>query len=580
MALIACNAEPSDPFAQASYPLCEEDVGPPPPLTDQMSPTRRLRRSLLALTGKTPTVEQYEAILALETDAQQAAIDAAAEEAIESLDFYRSMVTFGHDWIAVGRMSKGARRESYWGSQAANLYRCPQDSAHPGAWFQTNEAPWANDSDLCDQPDATPTEIEPWWAAGTTVQVLGQAALDTTRVGETDCGWSVGGYYDRVLASDGCGCGPNLVYCHPHSATALRTDHDPSLPLRQAWDEPARLFAHIVWQDRPLTDLILGNYTVAPLELRHLYVRMGRQNPAFRMLDDDDSWWRSTFAGPNDPLHPDDTDPLAWREIVIEKLNPYLLSLTEGQARSGSLDRTYHHDPRETTDPIAGIAAAGVLTTAAAQSSFSRERVRAARFLEMFACRTFIPPNADIPFNEYDRDPATTGTCQHCHRLMDPAAIHFKRWAFDGHYIQETPFIAGAEPWTWEYMQRGASRSLERWEKIFLPNTVMTPVTQAQIDANPDVILMDFLPPDQTLFGLQSDGTNGPLGFAKILVQSGQFDQCAARKIYAHIVGRELDPGRETGYIQALTRQFVAGGRRVKPYVRYLLQRPEFGRGL
>lgn len=570
---------PTDTNTNTDLPLCEPDTTPPGPPQDLMSPTRLLRRTVMTLTGKTPTVEQYEAMLAAANPAaQQTILDAAIDDALASTAFYQQLVAFGHDWIDVGRIDRGSRNESYWGNQAANLLFCGNDSAHPGALYHTTEGPGPKDNVLCNDASAVPAMIEPWWDPGTPVAVLGRAGSSVTQDGETDCGWSVGSYYDRILPSDNCGCGPNLVYCHPHSGKSLDTDYDEALPARQAWDEPARLLAHLVWHDRSLVDLILGNYTVAPLELRHLYIRMGRQNPLFAFLDNDDSWWRGTFAGAQDPMHTETTDPLAWREIVIERLNPHLLSLSEGMAPSASLDRYYHHDPRTTTEPIAGIPAAGILTSAVSMSSFPRERVRAARFLEMFACRTFIPPNSDIVFNEYHRDPATEGTCQHCHRLMDPAAIHFKRWVFDGHYIQNTAHLAGMEPWTTEYM--AGTRSDDRWEKLFLHGTVMTPVTEAEMAANPDTRLMDFLPPDQDMFGLTSDGTNGPLGFAKLVVRSGEFDKCAARKLYKRFVGRELDPGKEAGFIDALAVDFVAGDRRVRPFIRQLLARPEFKRGL
>ena len=45
-------------------------------------------------------------------------------------------------------------------------------------------------------------------------------------------------------------------------------------------------------------------------------------------------------------------------------------------------------------------------------------------------------------------------------------------------------------------------------------------------------------------------------------------------------VGRELDPAAEAAYIDALRAEFVAGGRRLQPFLRHLFTQSEFRRGL
>ena len=85
----------------------------------------------------------------------------------------------------------------------------------------------------------------------------------------------------------GCSCGPNLSYCHrrdedrPGEPYAFERDSIPYLEgsaRRLLWEEPARLFAFVVTRDAPFSDLVLGDYTVAPRRLRHVYVRWGRMN--------------------------------------------------------------------------------------------------------------------------------------------------------------------------------------------------------------------------------------------------------------------------------------------------------------
>jgi hypothetical protein len=576
VALSGCDGTVGPPGAAGDPPpitRCEDPMAPPPVELVPVSPTRQLRRVTLSLAGRGPTDEEYAAVQAAGDEAaQRAEVLRVADRLLAEPSFYDRMVEFGHDWVPVQRLRVGMADESYWGSQAANLHPCDDGTLHPGALYPAGDdgGPGAS---LCNDP-APAISVEPWWAPGTTVEVVNLVGSDVREAGGIDCGISAGGYYDRALPADGCSCGPNLVYCIPHSGFALHTDGDEALPLRQAWDEPARLLAHIAWHDRPLTDFVVGNYTVAPLMLRHLYVRMGRQNSANAALDEDESWWRSTFAGDQDPHHAAATDPLAWREIVVEKLDPFLMSLSGGE-RSADLARTYHHDPRITNEPIQGVAASGALTTLAVQSSFPRERVRAARLLETFACHQFTPPPPEAHLGNVTLDIALEGECQYCHRLMDPAAIHFKRWSFGLHYIQEVSYIPG----TATYPYDSERLDVQRWEQLYIPGTVLTPATEEELAINPDARLLDFLPPERELFGLHSDGTNGPLGFAKLLVESGRFDECAVRRIYERFVGRPLDPSREAGYIQSLVQTFVDGDRRVRPFVRYLVERPDFQHG-
>ena len=108
----------------------------------------------------------------------------------------------------------------------------------------------------------------------------------------------------------------------------------------------------------------------------------------------------------------------------------------------------------------------------------------------------------------------------------------------------------------------------------------MTPITDEERDANLGAIFLDTIPPEYTIFGEHTDGTMGPLGFAKVLVSSGELDRCAARRIYERVIGRPLDPATEGRYIETLAAELAAGGRLVRPFVRHLLESSELRRGL
>jgi hypothetical protein len=202
--------------------------------------------------------------------------------------------------------------------------------------------------------------------------------------------------------------------------------------------------------------------------------------------------------------------------------------------------------------------------------AYTRERVRGARFLEMFACENFMPPPADVHFAPYTNDPAAGGPCMACHVRIDPASIHFKRFIADGPVF---PLYGAGNAHTPDF---GLN---DRRRRLWPAGILMAPVNAATAEANPESLFIDFLPPDQTLYGHVSDGTVGPLGLAHLLIESGRFDRCAVRRIHEQIVGRDIDPRTESGYLEALVAEFISGNRAVKPFIRHLLESETFGRG-
>lgn len=585
-------------------PRCEPTPQAPPP-TDLMAYSRQLRRASLLLLGATPAPEDYEEIMAADSQAKADAILSQKIDAwMQRADFYRRLVDFGHNWITVGRYTTGAGGEAYWGHMSGSLRPCPADSPHAGALYlqpeggyKSGDKPGSKDDprgvcydsapDGSGQPyDVTPTDVEPWWAPGTTVKVIGRAGTGVRKHpakdgnGDYVCGRFGGIYFTPTLADDArelgdplCSCGPNLIYCQTYSGFGGNNALDLNNPRRHASEEPARFFAHLVWHDRPLHHLVTANYSVGTNALRHMYVRWARQNPENIGLDDL-TWWKNDTPALADPEH-DAKDPLAWREFVVESLNPHLRS--GSTEPSGDLSRTATWDP---ANPQDGLATAGVLTMMGSMSSFPRERVRAARFIEIFGCRDFNPPPAEAHFAPYDRDPATTGTCQHCHQLMDPVSIAFKRWDFEGDYIWQLPVLGGIHTAQIKPDTKKTASPFRRWYDAWAPDTVLTPFSQEELDQEPHRLLMDTIPSQTPIFGVKNDGTAGPLGFGKILVKSGEFDRCAVRQLHRFAVGRDIDPAKEQGYLQALVDEFVAQDRQAKPLIKKLMLSHTFKRGL
>jgi hypothetical protein len=541
----------------------------PTEVTDFLSPSRLLRRVTLTLRGTPPTALELDALDGSgDEEAQKAYIDGFIEQLLTDPAFYRTMVDLGSEWISAPPIANQADQPEYIALQQVWLKPCDPGTLHAGAL-----APYYG-IEVCEDAAAAETDVEPWWAEGTSVKVVGQAGnpsaegTDTNQpidCGETATTWS--GFQGD------CGCGPNLIYCHVPGYWQPFLFENPEGQRRLLWEEASRLFAHIAWHDRPLTDIVTGSYSVGPVDVQAAYVRLGRRNGA-TALDGFEGWWRaSKWSAPADPEH-SASDAKAWSEFEVSTRNPYFLS-----------ERDYHFDPRtEAAGSMKGIPAAGALTMIGSLGGYTRERVRGARFLEIFACEKFVPPPATQEFSAYTNDPATGGPCQHCHVRIDPAAIHFKRFDRVGN-PGGTLLLPGIgrsvfpEAWTTGDYPYGGD-PFDRWKRLWIADTRMTPVDASTAAANPESRFIDFLPPDQTLLGATSDGTVGPLGFGKLIVASGAFDRCAVRKLHERIVGRSIDPTTENGYLESLAEQFVADGRKVRPFVKALMNTETFRRGL
>jgi hypothetical protein len=549
----------------------------------RLSPTRLLRRVHLTLRGREPTAAAYdEAKRAAAEGRLDALIAAQVESILASTEFYDRMVEWGHDYLRVGDYTRGSTEGGtsahFKGSHSVKLDPCKAGTMHAGALGHFGTGARQDPSSLCDDAAAPVATVEPWWAPGTQVRAIGRAGNGARKgTGGGDCGVIAMGDSDTNYRDDPpCGCGPNLVYCALRPVYGMLSYEQDASPYyedsarRLLFEEPARLFAHVVTADAPFSDLVIGSYTVAPRKLQHVYVRWGRMNSE-NAAQDDSSWWRKATDG--------------WDRVEVSTLHPNLLS-----------ERDYKFDPRSGAGYPRGIPVAGVLTQLGPNVTFPRERVRAARWLETFACRDFTAPDPAMVFMPpYTNDPARGGSCQHCHTAIDPAAIHFKRLEVEDdtprHGVGFANF-GGIGDWAWRRTFQASFADAKspggvfwfqpygRWNANFIPDTLLTPSTAAQVAANPDTRFIDFLPPGERLFGLESDGTVGPLGFGKLLERSGELDRCAVARTFERFMGRPLDLTREAAAHTAMVADFKANGRKVKALIRSIVASDEFRRGL
>ncbi|MDI1450130.1 hypothetical protein [Polyangium sp. 6x1] len=580
VALVACSQ--GDPASSSSNADCMVEGGGVTPAReepeDELTPLRLLRRASIALLGVPPTDERMQELLARATPEEQFAyVEDFIDEALEDPRFYDVTFEFARKWFNIPLIPNTADAPEYGPKQQRVLTACKPGTANEGALYYVRDS-FVNADTACGA-GAAKTTVEPWWAPGTTVTLVGSAA-NTTNSGQINPNGAPVDIECNARAEGTCGCGKNAVSCWHDPGTypgwAVFLAGNPDGQRRLLAEEPARLFAHIVWHDRPATDLILSDYSVGPTEVQAAHVNQSLAGGALDVLDDE-SWWNpASFEGAAvDPRH-EAKDPKAWREYAISARNAFFLK-----------ERNYTFDPRKDPGMSKGFPSAGMLTSLGFLDTYPRERLRAARALEALACELILPPGGDIEFNRYETDPGREGPCQHCHARIDTAALHFKRYGKTGSAMEgwgAQYYMPGVGTWQWDPVWRTGAYPYERepfaqWNKWYNPGSLLTPATEEEANANPYALFLDFLPPELTLLGQTGDGTVGPLGFAKIIVAAGAFDRCVVRRVHERVVGRDIDPATENGYLDTLTASFVSNGRLVRPFIKSLTQSTSFRRG-
>jgi hypothetical protein len=581
----ACSSDGEESPVTAAVPDTPEEAQFDPS-RDRLPPGRLYRRLLLSLRGTPPTnAEHEEPFKAGNDEAQYAFIKSRIDPLLQDKAFYTNIFEFGKHWMHMPHIQATADEPEYGAAQQLAIMPCPAGTKQAGGFIKSDlnnlpgySLPEHMLKSACES-DKVLVLASPWWSPGKPARLVA-AAADTAAMG-TWRGPVPGTPFSCVNSTEGtCGCGPNGILCVPTTGDTWTSYlmGNPTSSRRQLWEEPSRLLAHIAWFDKPVTDLLLGNYSVGTTSVQAAYVMKGIKAGKTELLGLKSWWDPSQFDSTNiDPLH-QSGEADSWREFTVETRHPFLLAA-----------RDYKFDPRKEAGPVKGVPAAGVLTSLNFTIALPRERLRAARALETFACEALNPPPASAKFNEFKSDPATEGTCQHCHRRIDPAAIHFKRFTkfkIGYHGVGATYPMPGVAPWVypkaWATEGYGDANNdtFFHWRRWYTPETKMTPVTKAQAEEDPMRRFIDFLPPDQTLLGQTSDGTIGPLGFAKLIVASGAFDKCFVRRMHERIVGRDIDLASESGYLDELVSAFVSDGRKVRGLVRAMVTSQPFSRGM
>jgi hypothetical protein len=388
-------------------------------------------------------------------------------------------------------------------------------------------------------------EVEPYWAPGTLVRVCGfdaqtsmqapacpgptdrypfieptcqtfQQYADALHVPFTGSNLSCDSFLGAFL-SPGCGCGPNLQYCHtPATMTTLKSS---------LLEQELRIVDRIVSGDQPYHDILRTKAMDVNGPIAHYFTYQSRLN--FDLYGD-----------------PDPTSPI-----------PAGLKFTDVSTWM-PVTRTGKHS--------------GILTTPGYLLRFQSNRARAHRFYEAFDCAAFIPngplPAPSEPCSKHEDLTKRCG-CNACHSTLEPMSSHWGRFAEYGiSPIDETQYPemfggACAQP----FSSLAQAFRCFRFYKL----TAVGEEVPFQYDLNAYV----FRTPDQIV-----NIEQGPIHLAQQTIDSGAFSSCTAQKLWSYFMRRQPTSDEQLNVIPTLVQTYESNNFNLRKLVNAIVTHPAYRR--
>ncbi len=504
--------------APASAMASANAACPPPSAPDALStPTEQLRAASLDLRGTTPTMQEYDDLLAAVAAGNdpQAALGGFIKGWLSSLDFADQLVRLHRDklWNAIDNFRllhvPGAV------AQSGNVYW--RNGGNVAVHWRGNRVPcldepatWDEDGQIIfkPQPDGTKREgfvmVAPYWAPTTQIKVCAVDAQDTvTSASGKFCG-ALGMGYEA-----GCGCGPNMRWCRYGD-----TDGQILRSFSTALDRQIR---DVLAEDRPYTDLFTEKVAWINGPIAFFWRHQAQVSTPLRLspvpLD--------VNTLPDLPFAAMDT----WVKIELPKAH------------------------------------AGILSAPAFLLRFQTNRARGNRFYSAFLCQPFQAPDTGIPVDAAaalaEPDLQLRAGCKYCHGLLEPVAAFWGRWVENGAaYLDPMgfpPFHSGCDTCaktgnlcTPECKLFYNTKALSDKEKTFLgwleAYTFLASAHQKHIDQGPKLMALTAAV-DQRL------------------------PRCVARRTAEWLLGRELVDEEELAWTDTLAVEFAQGGFKMRSLV-------------
>lgn len=378
---------------------------------------------------------------------------------------------------------------------------------------------------------------------------------DGTPLPKVDCSSRIG-----FVNSAECGCGPGLERCMPSagfglenpafvfsSADPLGADQpvdffdQPASSWQRLWwgEEAAHFLTYLFSADRPFPEILTARYSVVNGPLAQFY----RSAASATCCDPP-----ALALGLLQP------EPLFDPEALPSGLSPHL-----AQDWRWIEDRGPH--------------AAGILTMPVFLTKFGSRRSRAHVLYQAFLCRDFTSSNQGLRPSTNPNLMVRDG-CRDCHETLEPMAAYFAR-------IQESD---------WTYLP--PDRVPLRYSGCRLGDAGV-PVNGPPMDGGLAVNCSSLYDPAfgdgdaGTLWGAYPDlavagkvdpatgaalahADLGPLGLAREILESGEFDACVSKQVAEAFLRRALVPD-DDGLKAALVAAFSGAGRKPRAMVKALL---------
>ena len=519
-ALAAAALMPASARAQTQPDLCAIDGE-----EQTLDKYQLLRRLSLDLRGHVPSYEEYEALAEHDTVPEAWVKEWMTSEGFRLVArrYHESLLwpnVSNVRWVGTNArltaLTFGAQAISSTGKR--RTYRGVTDlvttahGAQCGDFEQTNFDP-AFPGQFRPHPDhivyenkGTTTEtrqegwrmVEPYWAPGTQVKVCAYDAqlTPTVVIGSGANARTVSCGSSDADGRRECGCGPNLQWCHPQSATPVET------PIRDALREQmGRQVDEVTVGGRPYTDLILST--------------TAWQNGKI-------AFWKRHLAG------------------------HYNLSLTFNVAHPDETiaDLPFTDDTWVKVDR--GPMHAGVLTLPAYLLRFQTDRGRANRQRIAFECEHFAPP-AVLPTQQgcstTTDDLMNRCSCQYCHEVLEPLAARFGKFAEAG-----TTLMTDATRFPPQNTACASNNPSAFCRRFY--------VTESGAPRRGWLQPLQFA---DVYPHIQAAYDEGPRGRAQQLIETGAFARCTVKRVFAHFVKRELRVSGESADELELMQSLASG---------------------
>lgn len=368
--------------------------------------------------------------------------------------------------------------------------------------------------------------VRPYWDLSTEIKVCALDAREArTSRGGTDCSTTAG------ATDPGCGCGPNLRWCHTSAVTRE--------VLASFAEELEKRIADHLRADEPYHALFTSRRASVNGPLAH--------------------YWRHhrlTYSSVQ----------LVPAALDVESLPPTPLETTDEAALAWDEDE-------EWADIELPEEHAGLLTHPVFLLRFQTNRARASRFYDAFLCEPFQPPPGGIPVQDelasLQPDVQERPGCAYCHAILEPAAAHWGRWTQQG-----AGFLSPEHYPEFRQECADCGRGLERCSDICRLNYVTRALSPEEEPNLGRLRAFEFLRPEHEIFVEQ-----GPAALVREGLADGRFTRCTVRRTAEWLIGRELADEDEP-WVRELTARFLESDFRYRELVRAVVTSETYRRAL